>query len=76
MHLYLFHPETRLPHTPCKSTVRTCRPYCQNSSVPQRLKRGLQPGPGIEPFISLPGQSIGAVVHIKQYSIIGKALVL
>jgi len=75
VHLDLFHLKIRLPDTPHKGTVRSGRPYSQNASGTQRRKSNIQSKAGIQPVIPLTGQTLRAIIHIKQDSIIGPSLI-
>ena len=49
-----------------ESTVGTRRPHAEHSFGPERPVGHVQPGPGVEPVITLLGQSLRAVVDVQQ----------
>ena len=73
-HPDLVHAEARLMQALGEDPVRTGRPDGQHASRPQRRKGGRQPGPGIEPVVALPGEPLGAVIHVQQDGVVGPLL--
>ena len=55
-----------LSQTPGEGRVGTCRPNGQHASGSQRCEGSIQSWSGIKPVVTLPGQALGAVIHVQQ----------
>lgn len=73
-HAKLLHLETGLSQTITECVIRTGRPYRQYTSGPQCRASRSQATMAIEPVISFPGQSLGAIVDVQQDGIISTLL--
>ena len=70
----LVHLEPDAAQTLGEGPIGTGRPYGQHAPGPKCRKGGIQPGPCVEPVVALPGQTLGAVVHVQQDGVVGPVL--